>query len=100
MMLYVKTIGRILADVRHLGYSMKNILVAGPKHYMNRANLVHNGKSLEAGWHRATLDLLAAIALIDSGRFCGTILSYKSGHSLDVDLVRELYKRDLLETVR
>jgi len=98
-MLYVKTIGRILADVRHLGYTMKNILVAGPRRYINKPGLVHNGKSLEAGWHRATLDLLAAIALIDTGRFCGTILSYKAGHSLDVDLVRELYKRDLLEQV-
>jgi len=99
-MMYVKTIGRIFADVRHLGYTMKNILVAGPRCYINKPGLVHNGKSLEACWHRATLDLLAAIALIDTGRFCGTILSYKAGHSLDVDLVRELFKRDLLDVVK
>jgi len=99
-MMYVKTIGRIFADVRHLGYTMKNILVAGPRNYINKPGLVNNGKSLEACWHRATLDLLAAIALIDTGRFCGTILSYKSGHTLDVDIVRELYKRDLLAQIK
>lgn len=96
MMIYCKTIGKIFADVRNLGYTTKNILVAGPRRYFNEPYLLHEGKSLEAVWHRAALDLLAAIALIDKGRFAGTILSYKSGHFLDVQMVRELYKQDLL----
>lgn len=96
MMLYCKTIGKIFADVRHLGYTTKNILVAGRFLYFNTPGLIHNGKSLEAAWHRATLDLLAAVALIDRGRFAGRIISYKSGHALDVDMIRELYRRDLL----
>jgi UDP-3-O-acyl-N-acetylglucosamine deacetylase len=96
MMLFVKTIGVLFADTRHLGYSRRNILIAGRRRYFNRAGLVHNGKSLEAAWHRAALDLLAAVALIDKGRFAGTILSYKAGHALDCLMVRELYARDLL----
>ena len=99
MMLYCKTIGKVFADTRNLGYTLKNILVAGPRHYVNRPHLVHNGKSLEAVWHRGVLDLLAAVALIDQGRFVGAIQSYKAGHALDVEMVRELYHRDLLEDV-
>ena len=96
MMLYCKTIGMIFADVRNLGYTRRNILVAGPHCYFNRPKLWHQGKSLEAVWHRATLDLLAAIALIDRGRLAGRVISYKSGHTLDVVMIRELYERDLL----
>jgi UDP-3-O-acyl-N-acetylglucosamine deacetylase len=96
MMLFSKTIGRLFADVRNLGYTMKNIQIAGRWRYVNKPGLIHNGKSLEAAWHRATLDLLAAIALIDKGRFAGTILSYKSGHTLDAHAVRELYHREML----
>jgi UDP-3-O-[3-hydroxymyristoyl] N-acetylglucosamine deacetylase len=99
MMLYCKTIGKAFADTRHLGYSLQNILVAGPHKYVNQPLLIENGKSLEAVWHRAVLDLLAAMALIDKGRFAGSIKSYKAGHVLDVDMVRELYKRDLLEVI-
>jgi UDP-3-O-acyl-N-acetylglucosamine deacetylase len=99
MMLYCKTLGKIFADTRNLGYSLKNILVAGPRRYVNKPNLLHNGKSLEAVWHRGVLDLLAAIALIDRGRFVGSIKSYKAGHALDVEMVRALYQRDLLEDV-
>jgi UDP-3-O-acyl-N-acetylglucosamine deacetylase len=99
MMLYCKTIGMLLADVRHLGYTTRNILVAGPRRYFNPPRMLHNGKSLEAVWHRATLDLLAAVALIDRGRFAGTILSYKSGHALDVAMIREIYQRDLLTEI-
>lgn len=98
MMMYVKTIGRIFADTRNLGYTSRNILVAGPRKYINKPGLIHNGKSLEAVWHRATLDLLAAIALIDRGRFAGTISSYKAGHTLDVCAIRELYNKDILES--
>jgi UDP-3-O-acyl-N-acetylglucosamine deacetylase len=96
MMLYCRTVGRIFADVRHLGYTMRNILVAGPRRYVNGPRLMHNGKSLEAAWHRATLDLLAAISMINMGRFCGRVISYKSGHALDVRMIRELYEQKLL----
>lgn len=99
MMLYVKTIGRIFADVRHLGYTTKNILIAGRFWYFNKPGLVHKSKSLEAAWHRAALDLLAAVALIDRGRLAGKIISYKSGHALDVDMIHELYRRDLLRVM-
>lgn len=96
MMLYCKTIGKIFADVRHLGYTMKNILVAGRRRYINRPLLVHEGKPLEAGWHRATLDLLAAVALMERGRFCGKIISYKAGHALDCDMAKALSEGDWL----
>jgi UDP-3-O-acyl-N-acetylglucosamine deacetylase len=99
MMLYCKTIGKLFADTRNLGYTMKNILVAGPKHYINRPGLIVNGKSLEAVWHRAVLDLLAAVALIDCGRLAGHIDSYKAGHALDVDMIKLLYQHDLLEEI-
>ncbi len=95
-MLYCKTIGLLFADIRNLGYSFDNLLVAGRMGYWNQALLPHNGKSLEAVWHRATLDLLAAIALIDEGLFVGEIISYKSGHGLDVDMVQRLYQEALL----
>ena len=97
MMLYCKTVGKIFADVRNLGYTTRNILVAGRWRYFNRPGLLHEGHSLEAVWHRATLDLLAAIALIDRGRLAGKVISYKAGHALDVQMIRELYQRDLLE---
>ena len=58
---------------------------------------MHKGKSLEAVWHRAMLDLVAAIALIDTGRFVGDVISYKAGHALDVLMVRKLYENHLLE---
>jgi UDP-3-O-[3-hydroxymyristoyl] N-acetylglucosamine deacetylase len=98
-MLYCKTIGMIFADIRHLGYTLKNIQIAGPRKYVNAPRLIHEGKCLEAVWHRAALDLLAAVALIGRGRLAGTVLSYKSGHALDVRMIRELYLRDLLEEI-
>lgn len=97
--LYCRTIGKIFADIRNLGYTEKNVLIAGRRKYLNEPKLFHDGKSLEAVWHRATLDLLAAIALIDKGRFLGRVTSYKAGHQLDVDMIRLLYKYDLLERV-
>ena len=96
-MFYCSTIGLLFADIRNLGYSLENLLVAGRFFYWNKALLPHNGRSLEAVWHRATLDLLAAIALIDDGLFVGDIVSYKSGHGLDVDLVQRLYQEALLK---
>jgi UDP-3-O-acyl-N-acetylglucosamine deacetylase len=96
MMLYVKTIGKLFADTRRLGYSTKNILIAGRRRYINAALLMHNGKSLEAAWHRATLDLLAAVALIDQGRLCGRVLSCRAGHALDCRMVQALTEGDWL----
>jgi len=95
-MLFTKTIGKLFADVRNLGYTNQNILVAGRRKYYNTPTMFHNGKALEAVWHRSILDLVAAIALIDSGRFVGEVSSYKAGHTLDVVFVRQLYERDLL----
>jgi len=99
MMLYCRTVGKVFADVRKLGYTNRNILIAGPGKYFNDPYLIHNGKSLEAVWHRATLDLLAAVALIDRGRFAGSIISYKAGHALDVQMITELYRRNLLKPI-
>lgn len=95
-MLYVKTIGRIFADLRHLGYTKDNILIAGRHRYINEPKLLHDGKSLEAVWHRAILDLLAAVALLEEGRFAGHITSYRAGHGLDCLAMRLLYKKGLL----
>lgn len=96
-MLYCKTAGLLFADIRNLGYSFANLLVAGRLFYWNKPLLSHDGKSLEAAWHRATLDLLAAIALIEEGLFVGEIISYKSGHGLDVEMVQRLYQEALLK---
>lgn len=95
-MLYCRTIGKLFADVRNLGYTKDNILIASRWGYLNEAKLVHGKKSLEAVWHRATLDLLAAIALLEEGRFCGHIESYCAGHYLDCLAMRLLYKHDAL----
>lgn len=98
-MLYCKTIGKIFADIRNLGYTDQNILIARKNRYHNQPRLVRNGKSLEAVWHRSTLDLLAAIALIPDARLAGKITSYKAGHRLDCDLITQLYLNDLLVPV-
>ncbi len=98
--LYCQTIGKCFADIRNLGYTEKNVLIAGRRKYLNEPALMHNGKSLEAVWHRAVLDLLAALALIDRGRFLGHVVSYKAGHTLDVQMIRLLYQLDLLKSVK
>ncbi len=95
-MLYVKTIGRIFADLRNLGYTKDNILIAGRRRYINEPKLIHEGKSLEAVWHRAVLDLFAAVALLEEGRLVGHITSYRAGHALDCLAMRLLYKKGLL----
>lgn len=95
-MLYCKTIGKIFADIRNLGYTDRNILIAGKKKYHNQPRIVRNGKSLEPIWHRSTLDLLAAVALIPDALFVGEITSYKAGHRLDCDLITQLYLQNLL----
>lgn len=86
-MLFCKTIGRVFADIRNLGYTKENLLIAGRHRYHNAPRLEHEGKALEAVWHRAALDLLAALALIEGGRFVGDVYSFKAGHRLDVKLV-------------
>ena len=98
--LYCQTIGKLFADVRNLGYTNDNVLIAGKKKYVNDAQLVHEGKSQEAVWHRAVLDLLAAIALIEEGRFVGKITSYKAGHFLDCEAVKQIYQHGLLTEVQ
>jgi UDP-3-O-acyl-N-acetylglucosamine deacetylase len=98
-MLYCKTIGKIFADIRNLGYTDQNILIARKKRYHNQPRLVRNGKSLEAVWHRGVLDLLAAVALIPDARFVGEITSYKAGHRLDCDLITRLYLENLLTEI-
>ena len=95
-MLYVKTLGRIFADLRNLGYTSDNILIAGRRRYVNEPKLINDGKSLEAVWHRAILDLFAAVALLEEGRFAGHITSYRAGHALDCLAMRLLYKKGLL----
>ena len=95
-MLYVKTIGRVFANLRNLGYTKDNILIAGRRRYINEPKLIHEGKSLEAVWHRAVLDLFAAVALLEEGRFVGHITSYRAGHALDCLAMRLLYKKGLL----
>ncbi len=96
---YARTVGKLFADIRNLGYTDRNILIAGRRRYLNAPQLFHDGKSLEAVWHRALLDLLAALALIEQGRFVGTAVSYKAGHTLDVELVRVLPRYGLLRVL-
>ena len=93
---YCRTIGKLFADVRNLGYNKKNVSIAGKKRYINEPRLVHEGKALEAVWHRSVLDLLAAIALIPNGLFVGKIKSYKAGHRLDCELMKQLYLNEVL----
>ena len=100
-MILCKTIGVAMADTRNLGYNQHNILIHGRKRFFNQPcpQFSHNGKELEPVWHRVTLDLLAALALVDVGRFVGTVISYRAGHALDCRLVTLLYKHDLLVTL-
>jgi len=96
IMLYCMTVGNIFADIRNLGYTTKNIQIAGGSKFVNEARLCHEGKSLEAVWHRASLDLLAAIALIADGRLAGHVVSYKAGHTLDCRMITKLHRDNLL----
>ncbi|MBK1877748.1 UDP-3-O-acyl-N-acetylglucosamine deacetylase [Pelagicoccus mobilis] len=95
----VSTVGKLFPESRNLGYNSKNVLIAGKSKYSNTPTHMHEGKSLEAAWHRAVLDLLAALALIDEGRFVGKIIDYKGGHYPDVEMVKLLYAHDLLVEV-
>jgi UDP-3-O-acyl-N-acetylglucosamine deacetylase len=96
IMLYCMTIGKMFAEIRNLGYTTKNLQIAGRSKFVNEARLCHEGKSLEAVWHRASLDLLAAIALIADGRLAGHVVSYKAGHTLDCRMITKLHRDSLL----
>lgn len=95
-MLYCKTVGKVFADIRNLGYNWENVSIAGKFGYVNKPKLFHEGKALEAVWHRSVLDLLAAFSLIEEGLLIGHITSYKAGHRLDVDCIKKLYQENLL----
>ncbi len=97
-MMMVRAFGFLFADTRNLGYTTDNILIHGKKKFYGEPRFVQEGggKALEPVWHRATLDLLAAIALIDTGRFVGRVVSYRAGHTLDVRAIGQLYLHDLL----
>ena len=96
-----KTIGWLFADTRHLGYDKDNILIHGRKRWYGepRFPLAGTDRFLEPVWHRATLDLLAALALTGPDRFVGTVVSFRAGHTQDCDAVRYLYRRNLLVRV-
>lgn len=91
-----RTVGKLFASMRNWGYNERNILIHGRKKYHTEPRFPVNDKFLEPVWHRATLDLMAALSLTDSDRFCGTIVSYRAGHTLDCDAVRALYRKDIL----
>ena len=95
-----KTVGRLLAETRNMGYTPDNILIHGRRGFITQPRPefdLGEGRSCEPVWHRTMLDLVAALALIDRGRFCGTVKSYRAGHTLDVRLMTLLYLLDLLE---
>lgn len=102
-LLLARTVGKLFADTRNMGYTDNNILIHGAKQYANAPRDAFNHpekKTLEPVWHRATLDLLAAIALLDAGRFIGTVVSYRAGHTLDVRFMTLLCRDNLLEVVK
>ena len=89
------TVGKLFAATRNWGYNERNILIHGKKYY-TKPRFGVGDKFLEPVWHRATLDLMAALALTGPHRFVGTVVSYRSGHTLDCDAVRALYRNDLI----
>ena len=93
-----KTIGWLFADTRHLGYDKDNILIHGRKRWYGepRFPLAGTDRFLEPVWHRATLDLLAALSLTGPDRFVGTVVSFRAGHTQDCDAVRHLYRHGRL----
>ena len=94
--LLAKTVGKLFAATRNWGYNERNILIHGPKRFYTEPRLPLGGKFLEPVWHRATLDLMAALALTGEHRLAGTVVSYRAGHTLDCDAVRALCRNDLL----
>lgn len=94
--LLAKTVGRLFASTRNLGYNERNILIHGRQRFYTEPRFPVGEKFLEPVWHRATLDLMAALALTGEHRFVGTVVSYRAGHTLDCDAIRALYRNDLL----
>ena len=95
-----KTVGKLFAATRNWGYIDRNILIHGKRKFYTEPRFPVGDKFLEPVWHRATLDLMAAIALIGgSSRFVGTVVSYRAGHTLDCDAIRALRRNDLLAAV-
>ena len=94
-----KTVGKLFAATRNWGYNERNILIHGPKRYHTEPRFHVGEKFLEPVWHRATLDLMAALALTGEHRFCGTVVSFRAGHTLDCDAIRALYRNDLLRLI-
>ena len=101
-----KTVGKLFAATRNWGYNEKNILIHGRRKFYTEPRFPLEGpegkpaKFLEPVWHRATLDLMAALALTGEHRFVGTVVSFRAGHTLDCDAIRALYRNDLLVEVR
>ena len=94
-----KTVGKLFAATRNWGYNDRNILIHGKKRFYTEPRFQLGDKFLEPVWHRATLDLMAALALTGTHRFAGTVVSYRAGHTLDCDAVRALYRNDLLTEI-
>ena len=91
-----KTVGKLFAATRNWGYNEKNILIHGRRRFYTEPRFKVGDKFLEPVWHRATLDLMAAIALAGPERFVGTVVSYRAGHTLDCDAIRALKRNDLI----
>ena len=97
--LLAKTVGKLFAATRNWGYNERNILIHGPRKFYTEPRFPVGEKFLEPVWHRATLDLMAALSLTGEHRFVGTVVSFRAGHTLDCDAVRALYRNDLLMKV-
>jgi len=94
--LMAKTVGKLFAATRNWGYNDRNILIHGRDRYYTEPRFQMGDKFLEPVWHRACLDLMAALSLTGTDRFCGTVVSYRAGHTSDCDAVRALYRNDLI----
>lgn len=101
--LLAKTVGKLFAETRNMGYTKDSILIHGKRGFVTAPRPefdLGGGKSAEPVWHRTMLDLVAALALLDRGRLAGTVKSYRAGHTLDVRLMTLLYMLDLLEPMQ
>ena len=96
-----KTLGLLLPSLRNLGYTRKNILLAGKKEYANPPNPAPSlppGESPEPVWPRPLLGLVAALSLLPPlCRPAGRLASFKAGHLLDVRFLKLLLRNGLLK---
>lgn len=90
-----KTAGRFIKGIKDLGYNSSNVLIAGKNKYFNSPRLIENGKSLEAIWHRAVLDLPAVTSMVDD-ELKVNIKSYKAGHREDIQMLKLITEANLL----